>query len=288
MMKRNVLLSAAALVALAFLAGAALGLGAYIEAEQIRLTKDPIYAPDNIQFSALPTRFRGWERYENDDVIEGETLRTLGTENYLTRKFVQTDTDSPRDAKRFSLHMAYYTGTVDTVPHVPERCMVGAGWEIAESSKIVDVPISFENESGSVLIRDPDVDPAYGTVWLMRDPVTGRRVRMPLGVKDLKMNVTQFRYEDGRASMYAGYFFIANGETYPTANQVRINAYSLTNRYAFYAKVQFTSFDVETAEELGELAGSFLDDSFHDIMRLLPDWVEVEAGRYPDEASETR
>lgn len=282
-MIKGVLPMTAALVAIVFLGAAAYGLGVYIEAEQIRLSKDPIYPPEGIKFTALPSRFEGWARAGVDHQIEGEELRTLGTDNYLTRTFERTD--NPDGPDGFSLHLAYYTGTIDTVPHVPERCMVGAGWRIVGSPRVVDVPITFRDAGGDVLIRDPDVDREYGDVWLMRDPVSGRRVRMPLGLDKLKLNVTHFENETGTQRQFAGYFFIANGAIYPTANQVRVNAYSLSNRYAYYAKVQFTSNDVESAEELGALAGAFLDDSFHSIMRLLPDWVEVEAGRYPPEAS---
>lgn len=275
-----------ALVALVILGVSALSLGAYINARQIQLTKKPIHAPGDLKFSAMPFRVPGWERRGTDKLVDGETLRELGTTNYLTRTYAQTDPPEGERPRRVSLHMAYYTGTIDTVPHVPERCMVGAGWEIVRSQQITDMPITFDSTDSSLnLVRDTYVDPSYGTVWLKRDPDTGRRVRLPLGIEDLRMSVTQFRSSDDSYRLYAGYFFIANGRVYATANDVRLNAYKLENEYAYYAKIQFSSTDVESAEELARLAGDFLDASFHEIMRLLPDWVEVEAGRYPPEES---
>jgi len=273
-----------AAVALVILGVSALSLGAYINARQLVLTKKPIHAPGDVKFSDMPRRFEGWARIGSDKLIEGEMLRELGTRNYLSRHYVETDPPEGQRPRRVSLHMAYYTGTIDTVPHVPERCMVGAGWEIVRAQQITPVPITFEADGVRELVRDTYVDPSYGTVWLKRDPKTGGRVRLPLGVEKLRMSVTNFRNAEDTVRLYAGYFFIANGVAYPTAEQVRLNAYRLENEYAYYAKVQFSSTDVSSAEELGELASDFLDASFHEIMPLLPDWVEVDAGRYPPEA----
>ena len=273
-----------AIVAMVILGASALSLGAYIEARQIQLTKKPIHAPEGLKFGAMPSRVPGWERRGTDKQVDGETLRELGTSNYLTRTYVQTDPPEGEDPKRISLHMAYYTGTIDTVPHVPERCMVGAGWQIIESQRLADVPITFDSDDSALnLVRDTYVDPSYGTVWLKRDPDTGRRVRLPLGIEDMQINVTSFRDDEDRVRLYAGYFFIANGRVYSRAELVRLNAYKLENEYAYYAKIQFSTTDVGSADELAALAGDFLDASFHEIMRLLPDWVEVEAGRYPPE-----
>jgi hypothetical protein len=38
---------------------------------------------------------------------------------------------------------------------------------------------------------------------------------------------------------------------------------------------------VSTAEELAAEASSLLGELLPEIMRCVPDWVEVEAGRYP-------
>jgi len=281
-MKRSVLISLPAFVAVGILGASALGLGAYIDAQKIRLTKLPIYPPEGRQFRAMATRFDGWERYGTDDIISGDTLKTLGTENYLTRRYAQTDVLEGERRHSLSLHLAYYTGTIDTVPHVPERCLVGAGWQIEEKSKIIRIPLTFTDEHGhDVLVRDTYVESSKGDVWLTRDPDTGRRRRLPREIENLRMNVTQFRNADGSVNLYAGYFFIANGVIYPKSELVRLNAYRLENDYAFYAKIQFSSMTVGSAEELAEIAADFLDNSFHEIMRLLPDWVEVEDGRYP-------
>jgi hypothetical protein len=38
---------------------------------------------------------------------------------------------------------------------------------------------------------------------------------------------------------------------------------------------------VSSEDELKNLAASFLDENFGDLMECVPDWAEVEAGRYP-------
>ena len=80
----------------------------------------------------------------------------------------------------------------------------------------------------------------------------------------------------------AGYFFIANGGTVPRAGDVRSLAFGNQATHAYYVKVQFSSYDVESAEELAELAASFLDEAFPDLMRRVPDWVDVVEGTHPD------
>ena len=62
---------------------------------------------------------------------------------------------------------------------------------------------------------------------------------------------------------------------------MRLLAFDLHSRYAYYLKVQFTSDKVKSDDELAALAASFLDETFGDLMECVPDWAEVEAGRYP-------
>jgi len=80
---------------------------------------------------------------------------------------------------------------------------------------------------------------------------------------------------------YAGYFFIANGGIAPRAEDVRGLAFSSQATHAYYMKVQFTSGDVDDAAGLASLAGAFLDETFPDLMRRTPDWVDVTEGLHP-------
>lgn len=94
------------------------------------------------------------------------------------------------------------------------------------------------------------------------------------------MRTMRFTSKD-QPDLYAGYFFIANGGTVCKAEEVRLLAFDLNSTYAYYAKVQVTSASVKSGEEMVRASGSLLDELMGDVMLCLPDWVEVQQGRYP-------
>ena len=55
--------------------------------------------------------------------MDAAMVESLGTDKYLTRSYA-LDGDPAKGT--MLLHLAYYTGMIDTVPHIPERCW-GAG-----------------------------------------------------------------------------------------------------------------------------------------------------------------
>jgi hypothetical protein len=108
----------------------------------------------------------------------------------------------------------------------------------------------------------------------------GARVRLPLDADQIETRITGF-IQPGVGPVFAGYFFIANGSTTPSAEGVRTLAFRLEDDYAYYLKVQFTSATARSPEELAQAAASLMDDLLGEIMRCAPDWVEVERGTYP-------
>lgn len=273
--------------AAALLVGSAAAMGVVIRVSNIHLSKSPIYPADNRQVSAIPPVTPGWERVGTDRIEPAEIVETLGTHNYVTRYYVRKDTAASDHPVLIELHAAYYTGKIDTVPHVPERCFVGGGLQQSQSSRVVDVPIPGASWAVDTTASTPEGAPPVYTVRLANDPeytdAPGRRVRLPFGVgptSPLKMRCSEFLLPDG-GSYYAGYFFVANGGTVANANQVRELAFDLTTDYAYYLKVQFNSSTVGSVEELAEQAGALLDDLIGELMRCVPDWVEVQRGAYP-------
>lgn len=288
----------ASLVASGALVVCAIATTAYISTAGIHLSKQEIMPASGEMVSTLPREFKTWKSVGVDAQSSKEEIDALGTENFLTRQYVAS-AESPvireimgedREAPvGVSMHLAYYTGMVDTVPHVPERCFVSAGIQEAGEGKNVDIPIDMSKLIPDLTIPDdvlasmvPEGDP----IWMARSSGF-QRVRLPANLKELAMRVTPFY--DGRndVTLHAGYFFIANGEVVPNANQVRLKAFDLKDDYAFYMKVQFTSADAETPEQLAAIAGSMLDEMFADIMARTPDWVEVRMGVYPPGNSNT-
>jgi exosortase len=270
---------------LAVLAGSALGFGAAIDGLGYHLRKKPIYPSDGRVLSALPRQTPSWTQVGTDRVESKEIVEELGTENYLNRTYVRREAEPGQRPVVLELHAAYYTGMIDTVPHVPERCFVGGG--MVQSVGATNMPLAMDT---STWIPDPtlpvDMRERFGSVHSVRLPSDGRytdrpgmRVRLPVGVtpsSPIQMRISGYQGD----RIFAGYFFIANGGTVASAEAVRTLAFDLTSDYAYYLKVQVTSTSVGSKEELAEHAGSLIGELIGEIMRCTPDWVSVQSGAY--------
>lgn len=260
------------------------GMSWAIDRYGIRLRKEAIYAPGGRTLSTLPRETTNWIQVGDDDIASAEVVEELGTENYLTRDFVRKDDRSVR----IQFHAAYYTGMIDTVPHVPDRCFVGGGMVISGGPWFVPMPLDQKDWRS-----DPGASEALGRPILQMRTLLEMRgrdgeifyaqggppVHLPEGVEDLNLRVTEFTADTQK--LYAGYFFIANGGTVANPEGVRLLAFDLNSRYAYYLKVQFSSWTVKSQEELAEQSASLLNELIPNLMQCVPDWVEVELGRYP-------
>lgn len=261
------------LITLVLLCGSAMAMGSAVRAYGFHLRKKPIYPQDNRLLTSLPTETASWKRDGVDQTETAEVIEVLGTQNYLTRRYVRKVPGArPVD---INFHAAYYTGMIDTVPHVPDRCFVGGG--LLPTANAVNMPMSFDS---SRWLEDRDVPASLqGRVW--RAPIFNQygaveeRVRLPFEPHNIQLRVTEFAAQRGTRKIYAGYFFIANGGTTPDADGVRLLAFDLKQEYAYYLKVQVTSQSVESPEELVAEASSLIGELMPSIMRCAPDWVEV-------------
>lgn len=269
---------------------AAVGLHAAIAVTHAHVRKLALPAPMSLR--SIPTESESWKRFGADPPpLAAEIIETLGTENYVTRRYIRKDTINSRNPSVFELHCTYFTGMAETVPHVPETCFVGGGMKVRRQSRVVDVPLDL-----SRFPPDPTIDPAefdpdeFGVIRRGRtgplSPTPGVRVRMPFGLENLKLRVTEFESPEG-ARLIAGYFFLANGWAASDSMQVRLRAFDLKTDYAYFGKIQFTSALVDSPEELAALAADFLNEMLPDIMLRIPDWVEVARGEYPPDRSAT-
>lgn len=278
---RGVVVAASVAVTLLVASGAVLGLS--IRALDLYLQKSPIYPRTGLEMRDVPAESPNWRRVGPDRFESGEIEDTLGTTNYVTRTYEEKNPegDVPR---RIDVHLAYYTGSIDTVPHIPERCFVGGGMQIGGGTAVVDVPL---DGSRWLPMRDaPEVMQGRAfTTTLARGRYSnrpGQRVLLPLDPQDIRLRVTEFTVP-GAPSLYAGYFFIVNGEHRSSAEGVRLLAFDLKTDYAYYLKVQFNSQRVESPQELAEVAGDLLDDILGELMLCVPDWAEVTTGVWPED-----
>ena len=239
----------------------------------VHLQKRPIQPESGLTLASLPELTPSWEKVmDRREVAEVE--EQLGTTNYLTRLYKERNPDPNKPPRTIELHVAYYTGMIDTVPHVPERCFVGGGLQMGKSPTSMPLPLDQ-----SSWVRDPDVPADLGPIYRVRTS-SGMRPRLPRDPQSIHLRVSE--YELGNdVRLFAGYFFIANGGHTDSANGVRLLAFKLEDDYAYYLKVQVNSSTMGSAEELTEAAGSLVGELLGDLMLRVPDWVDVQTGEYP-------
>ena len=260
------------LVACLALVLSGIGFKAAVRLLNVHLMKEAV--PLRQSLPTLPSRLGDWKKVGEDKPLDDAVIETLGTEDYLDRHYA---IDGKPANGLMSLHLAYYTGFIDTVPHVPDRCFEAGGWRKQTLPENFDMPI---DRSGWRV--DNDHVHSSGAAYQLasyRHAITGEQItaRMPVG--DFQLRVTEFqRPAQPDVRLYAGYFFIANGRTTASPWDVKSLAFNQTDKYAYYVKVQFTMFgdpDFE-AEDFIERVSEFAPLLLPPLMRRLPDWAEVE------------
>ncbi|MEO1277893.1 MAG: exosortase-associated EpsI family protein [Planctomycetota bacterium] len=276
----------AAGVAIVILGTSGAVLGISIRALGLYLQKSPIYPRTGLEIRELPAESVNWRRVGPDRFESPEIEVTLGTTNYVTRTYEEKNPAEGEPPRQIDVHVAYYTGSIDTVPHIPERCFVGGGMQIGSGTRVVDLGL---DSSGWLPMRDApeSMQGRSYTKTLARGVYSnrpGQRVLLPMDPGEMQLRVTEFEIP-GRPSLYAGYFFIVNGEHRSSAEGVRLLAFDLKTDYAYYLKVQFNSQRVESPEELAEVAADLLDDILGELMLCVPDWSEVVSGEWPEDGA---
>ena len=260
-------------VAIGVLVLSALGFRGGVAALDLYLKKESV--PLRRALSTVPPQLGRWRQVGTDGVFSAEIIESLGTTQYLDRSYA-LDGDPSKGV--LSLHIAYYTGMIDTVPHVPERCWGAAGMVMTEQPREVALDVDTESWQCSDGPASPSGDPY--PLAAVADPVTRRleNVHMPLGTYDASVTEFQDRRDPSRRQV-GGYFFVANGRTTPSAYVVRTYAFDLSNRYAYYCKVQVSGIfpSATSAKDWSERAGDLLTHAMPHIMRCLPDWPEWES-----------
>lgn len=241
--------------------------------------------PQN-SLAPLPTEIGDWIAVPETHVIDADTVHELQTDKYLFRRYVnvkatdaagalitspekvrgleqlsdrQRREEIERISKRnpaalISLAITYYTGKVDTVPHVPDRCYVADGYQ----------PSVYLVEPWD-LGQLPDKTP-----------------------RQVKVRFIDFSDQTSRGATNrcVTYFFHANGKYEEDPLQVRRRLQNLFERYGYFAKIEcMTVLPVrQESDQRGkatdrELAASsmkkFLTAALPELEKLLPDWDAV-------------
>ncbi len=263
----------ALLAAALTLAGLRVGFRYAVESANAFLEKRPV--PLRAQLTTIPLRLGNWRAEGEGMPLTAEVVEELGTDRYIDRWYTQDEARS--GAPAMALHITYYTGLIDAVPHVPDRCLVAGG--LVARSRPKNLQLKIDDEQWVLDSEHLNKGRPY-PMLTHYDRVTGKPVlvRMPIG--EFELRTTEFGSEENPGMrVYAGYFFIANGETMPDPVGVRKFAFDLSTQYAYYAKVQFL---LAGAEDFGqddfiEAVSEVLTDLLPELMRCLPDWVDVES-----------
>ncbi|MHC5008233.1 MAG: exosortase/archaeosortase family protein [Planctomycetota bacterium] len=229
------------------------------------------------QLTRIPRQLGPWRSVRQDVLLTAELEESLGTSYYVDRVYERERADGESDV--VSVHIPYYTGLIDAVPHVADRCLIAGGWVSAGLTVNVDLPIDRTSWRPDPQRVNLDTGKPY-PVMKFQDRVTDEThtVRMP--INDFRLRTTEFR--DGAnpdVRIYAGYFFIANGQTTPNPEGVRVFAFNLKTKYAYFAKIQFTMYAPEqmTREEFAEAVADLAAELLPELMLCLPDWSEIES-----------
>ncbi len=224
--------------------------------------------------------FGSYNLVKKDSRLTSDIEKRLGTENYIGWVYRDTSITDDSLGKYIRFHVAYYTGSIDTVPHVPERCVAGGGSAVTKQQTIkveLNSPFMKEREDGKVLVSTSSMS-------------GGEEVTLPS--KTIPLRVISFEdRREGQVRRFAvTYFFVVNGEYVSMAEEVRLKSFNITDRYAYYCKIEVVPVayggknsrgeevyypDIGDVDKAVELVEKFLSYGLPEVMRCLPDWDEV-------------
>ncbi len=206
------------------------------------------YVPLRAALSTLDKASLGPFRFIEAANLDADQVNTLGTEQYISWQLEDTSVPDPVHPLRFAhLFVTYYSGKPDMVPHVPDVCFKGAGYDVRRGDH-VELHIAG-------LKRDVPVR----TVSFVRSGIYG---------KDEPTVV---------------YTFLANGDFTCTREGVRMAVGDIRARHAYYSKIEVsfgsrsTRPQNATTEQTLEGAARLLNYALPALLeRHFPDWEAVQ------------
>jgi hypothetical protein len=258
----------------------------------MHLHKKPVALRVNSLKEGIPQKLGRWVMVSHDQAIDPEIEQVLSTNEYVFRDYVDSkkigDAEidllknapvAERESKLSDLQkstpsavirvgVTYYTGLVDTVAHVPERCYVADGFEVKDYEK---VPVTLGTY--------PDGSP-----------------------RSLTFRFVGFEDQAGlvhveRVARNVGYVFHCNGSYTSDPFEVRARLQNLLEPYGYYAKIEMMTaaplpvglyhnvFDANNHDASIAAMESFLKETLPDIEKCLPDWKALHAKETKTQAS---
>lgn len=263
-----------AAVAAGLLGVSAAGQHSVLAWQKAVLFKKEVPARHNL--SRLPLEV-GPYQFVQDLPISSDEIEALGTEEFISRIYEDTSVEQGQPGRLIRLHVTYYTGMVDTVPHVPDRCFVAAG--------IDSVVLDDQTLSLSPSVFTPAAEGSgFVAESTLRAPVAtadGERRRITVPQRDVATKRFTYRTKPTDPDQHVTYFFAANGKFLSSPNSVRLQGFDIRDAYSYYAKVEVALIGVEEPQAVADGTARFLDHYLPDIMACFPDWEQVRDGDWP-------
>jgi hypothetical protein len=257
---KQVLSQPAFLVVAGILLLAAAGLNAATEFLQLHFRKLPV--PLARELADFPNRLGPWRQVSIDVPLSHDFEEVLGTKNYIFRTYVDTrifpdkeldglfkdKTPNQCEQEAYKLQMkndqavarlmlTYYTGMVDTVAHVPDRCMTAGGYE----------PTRYETP-----------------VWdALKDRPGDHMVRFIVFEDQTAPNQS--------VAQSISYFFNCNGEYTNDSIRVRTRLADLFQTYGYYMKIETHIYKTDAANA-ARIKNELLSHALPEVEKCLPDW----------------
>ncbi len=232
------------------------------------LAKEPL--PLRHPLPEVARRTGVWQLETIEPLLSEAIVQALGTEKYTSVRFEDLTWKDGTPGRVLRLHLAYYSGTVDTVAHVPDRCIIAGGASSAGAG-----PITLQ--------LDPQgytPDPTPNSQDYLATAYGGESVRVP----GLTISASLFSYTPPDANnqqQNVFYFFVANGSYRDSPASLRLAGFDPRDTYSYYCKVEVHVPGVSDPTLAKARAEAFLSQMLPEILRCLPDWTEVEEGTYP-------
>ena len=169
--------------------------------------------------------------------------------NWYVVRIYRDKTRSPGHPLRYwQLEVYYYTGALDTVPHVPERCLVAGGASLTDSRTLtVTVPKVPEAWNGPLNLRR--------TLYERQDPAI--------------ISVNQY-------AQY--YIFSLNGRPESSWETVRLELAKPWVRHCYFSKIQFyPRGPIVNVKQADRAAGEFMNHFLPAVLRAIPMPSDIEA-----------
>jgi hypothetical protein len=243
---------------------AAVGLNTTIQRMQLTFRKQPVALQKPLK--DLSPNLGPWVQVTVDERASHEMEEALATKEYISRDYVDSRIVPRELIEQFKgkkyleqqqmldklravypkavmhMHIPYYTGLVDTVAHIPDRCYVADGFEPSEA---------MDSRWGCFTDRG---EGALAKFIHFEDQVAGRRA----------------------VSRNVAYFFHVNGQYTNSSLEVRRQLQNLFEKHGYYAKIELMTV-LNDREAAAAVMDDFLKYALPEVEKVLPDWQKVKA-----------